>query len=113
MPLRRSYGRSDGLLHPRRRRWGRRHGIRGGTMKLKRPSPAMAVALVALVMSMTGGAIAAVNYARNAGKVVGYDAVKAASSNRKAAGRLVATDEFGRFPAKFLSGVARTQRGSQ
>ena len=36
-------------------------------MRVTRPSPSMAVALVALVMSMTGGAIAAVNYARNAG----------------------------------------------
>ena len=37
-------------------------------MKLRRPSPAMVVALIALVMSMTGGAIAAVNYAKNSGK---------------------------------------------
>ena len=79
-------------------------------MKLKRPSPAMVVALVALVMSTTGGAIAAVNYAQNAGKVDGYDAVQAKSSNDKAAGRLVATyaggEEKGKLPFRFLSGVA-------
>ena len=79
-------------------------------MNLKRPSPAMVVALIALVLSMTGGAIAAVNYARNAGKVDGYDAVQAKSSNEKAAGRLVATypggEQKGRLPFRFLSGVA-------
>lgn len=79
-------------------------------MKVKRPSPAMAVALVALVMSMTGGAIAAVNYAQNAGKVDGYDAVKAKSGNSKAAGNLVATYPGGalkgKLPFRFLSGAA-------
>jgi hypothetical protein len=79
-------------------------------MNLKRPSPAMVVALIALVMSTTGGALAAVNYARNAGKVDGYDAVQAKSSNDKAAGRLVATypggEEKGKLPFRFLSGVA-------
>ena len=81
-------------------------------MKLKRPSPAMVVALIALVMSTTGGALAAVNYARNSGKVDGYDAVKAASSNRKAAGNLVATypggELKGKLPFRFLSGAAST-----
>jgi len=62
----------------------------------------MLVALAALVLSMTGGAIAAVNYARNAGAVDGYSAVKAESSKQKAAGKLVATDSSGTFPAKFL-----------
>jgi hypothetical protein len=79
-------------------------------MKLKRPSPAMVVALIALVMSMTGGAIAAVNFARNAGAVDGHSAVKAKSSNNKAAGRLVATypggSEKGKLPFRFLSGAA-------
>ena len=50
------------------------------------------------------------NYAQNAGKVDGYDAVQAKSSNDKAAGRLVATyaggDERGKLPFRFLSGVA-------
>ena len=79
-------------------------------MKVKRPSPAMVVALIALVMSMTGGAIAAVNYAQNSGKVDGYDAVAAKSSSNKAAGNLVATYPGGalkgKLPFRFLSGAA-------
>jgi hypothetical protein len=79
-------------------------------MKPKRPSPAMIVALLALVMSTTGGAIAAVNYARNSAAVDGYSAVSARSSNDKAAGRLVAThpagDLKGKLPFRFLSGAA-------
>jgi hypothetical protein len=70
----------------------------------------MVVALIALVMSMTGGAIAAVNYAQNSGKVDGYDAVAAKSSNSKAAGNLVATypggAQKGKLPFRFLSGAA-------
>ena len=73
----RSYGAAGGLL-----RQGAGGGVGATTteeeqMKLKRPSPAMTVAVVALVMSMTGGAIAAVNFAENAGAVDGYSAVKA------------------------------------
>jgi hypothetical protein len=79
-------------------------------MKVKRPSPAMIVAALALVMSMTGGAIAAVNYAQNANHVDGYSAVKAKSGNNKAAGKLVATypggSQKGRVPFKHLAGVA-------
>ena len=79
-------------------------------MRLKRPSPAMAVAVLALVMSMTGGAIAAVNYAQNANRVDGYSAVKAKSGNNKAAGKLVATypggSQKGRIPFRHLAGVA-------
>ena len=79
-------------------------------MKLNRPSPAMVVALIALVMSTTGGALAAVNFARNAGKVDGYDAVRAGASLSKAAGNLVATyprgEDSGKLPFRFLSGAA-------
>jgi hypothetical protein len=79
-------------------------------MKVKRPSPAMVVALIALVMSMTGGAIAAVNYAQNSGKVDGYDAVAAKSGTNKAAGNLVATYPGGKLkgklPFRVLSGAA-------
>jgi hypothetical protein len=75
-----------------------------------RPHRSTVIAVIALVFSMTGGAIAAVNYARNAGAVDGYSAVKAESSNTKAAGKLVAMDAFGRLPAKFLDAV-RTERG--
>jgi hypothetical protein len=80
-------------------------------MKLKRPSPAMAVAIVALVMSMTGGAIAAVNFANNAGAVDGKSAVKASKAGKKgAAGKLLATiksgDNRGRFPLDAVANVA-------
>ncbi|MGH2838512.1 MAG: hypothetical protein ACRDJY_09240 [Thermoleophilaceae bacterium] len=80
-------------------------------MKLKRPSPAMTVAVVALVMSMTGGAIAAVNFAENAGSVDGYSAVKATKAGKgKAAGKLVATyadgDNRGRLPLRIIAGAA-------
>jgi len=79
-------------------------------MKLRRPSPAMTVAVIALVMSMTGGAIAAVNFAKNAGAVDGKSAVKAGASTEKAAGKLVATysggKNEGKLPFRFLSGAA-------
>ena len=80
-------------------------------MKVKRPSPAMTVAVVALVMSMTGGAIAAVNFAENAGHVDGYSAVKASKGGKaKAAGKLVATyksgDNRGRLPLRIIAGAA-------
>jgi len=80
-------------------------------MKLKRPSPAMIVAVLALVMSTTGGAIAAVNYAQNANHVDGYDAVKASKAGKaKAAGNLVATykkgDNRGRLPLRIIAGAA-------
>jgi hypothetical protein len=80
-------------------------------MKVKRPSPAMTVAVLALVMSMTGGAIAAVNYAQNSNAVDGYSAVKAAKAGKnKAAGKLVATyrrgDNRGRLPLRIIAGAA-------
>lgn len=80
-------------------------------MKLKRPSPAMMVAVVALVMSMTGGAIAAVNFAQNAGSVDGYSAVKASKAGKaKAAGKLVSTyksgDNRGKLPIRIIAGAA-------
>ena len=80
-------------------------------MKLKRPSPAMTVAVIALVMSTTGGAIAAVNFAKNAGAVDGYSAVKAGKAGKKkAAGKLVATyprgDKRGKLPRRIVNGAA-------
>ena len=80
-------------------------------MKLKRPSPAMVVAVLALVMSMTGGAIAAVNFAQNAGHVDGFSAVKASKAGKqKAAGKLVATYNGRRQPrpaaARIIAGAA-------
>lgn len=79
-------------------------------MKIRRPSPAMAVACTALFIALGGTSIAAVNYARNAGAVDGKSAVSAGSSTSRAAGKLVATNrsgsDKGRIPAKFLAGVA-------
>ncbi len=80
-------------------------------MRIKRPSPSMVVSCVALVMASTGTAVAAVNYAANAGKVDGKDAVYAGSSLRQAAGDVVATNrtgtDRGRIPGKFLADVMR------
>ena len=80
-------------------------------MKVKRPSPSMVVSCVALVMASTGTAVAAVNYAANAGKVDGKDAVHAGATLRQAAGDVVATQrsgtDRGRIPGKFLADVMR------
>jgi hypothetical protein len=79
-------------------------------MRISRPSPALIVAIVALVMSTTGSAMAAVNFARNAGAVDKKSAVGAGSSLNRAAGKLVATSKGGKnkgqIPWKFLGDVA-------
>jgi hypothetical protein len=78
-------------------------------MKIQAPSPAMGVALAALVMASTGTAVAAATYATNAGKVDGRDAVSSKTSNDKAAGKLVATAGAGplkgKIPGRFLAEV--------
>ena len=51
-------------------------------MTLRRPSPSMVVAIIALVMATTGSAVAAVNFATNAGAVDGKSAVRSASRAR-------------------------------
>jgi len=70
------------------------------------PSPAMVVALVALVFAMTGSAAAVVSFARNAGAVDGKSAVAAGVSNARTAGKLVATRRLGALrgtiPAQYL-----------
>lgn len=80
-------------------------------MKPRLPSPAMIVAVIALVVALSGTAIAAVNYAQNAGAVDHKSAVAADSSLRRAAGKLVATQTGGngkgQIPARFLDGVMR------
>lgn len=63
--------------------------------KLKRPSPAMVVAITALVMASTGSAVAAIDFARNAGAVDGKSAVADGALRKAAAGRLVATQRKG------------------
>lgn len=83
-------------------------------MKISRPSPAMIVALTALVFAMTGTGIAAVNYANNAGAVDGKSAVSATASLKSSKGKLIAAatggKESGRIPGKFISDVARAER---
>ncbi|MGH2941995.1 MAG: hypothetical protein ACRDLN_04385 [Solirubrobacteraceae bacterium] len=75
------------------------------------PSPAMVVALIALVVASSGTAFAVVNYARNAGAVDGRSAVSARSSLGRAAGNLVATEsagrDKGRIPNRYLADVMR------
>jgi len=67
----------------------------------------MVVACIALFVALGGTSIAAVNYARNAGKVDGKSAYKAYRSNAKVAGNLVATKRTGinagKIPHKFLA----------
>jgi len=71
----------------------------------------MVVAVIALVVALSGTAFAAVNYAQNAGAVDGRSAVGARASLRVAAGKVVATQTGGngkgRIPARFLDGVMR------
>lgn len=80
-------------------------------MRFPRPSPAMVVALVALVFATTGSAVAAVTYARNAGAVDGVSAVRANSRASVAAGKVVATArggaDKGKIPARFIAGLDR------
>ncbi len=77
-------------------------------MRIRRPSPAMVVAIVALVMASAGTSIAAVSFATNAGAVDGLSAVRAGSPDR-AAGKLIATARSGirkgTIPNYHLSGV--------
>lgn len=85
-------------------------------MKLRPPSPAMVVALVALVVALSGTAVAAVSFARNAGAVDGLSAVRARASNARAAGKLVATNRGGRnrgkLPGRFVADVMRGRAAS-
>ena len=80
-------------------------------MRLRMPSPAMVVALIALFVASSGTAVAVVGYARNAGAVDGKSAVSSTSSLSHASGKLVATassgDGKGRLPAHFVSDVMR------
>ena len=75
-------------------------------MKPKLPSPAMVVAIMALLVALSGTAVAAVNFASNAGAVDGKSAVASSASLNSAAGKLVATQRSGagkgRLAAKFL-----------
>jgi hypothetical protein len=74
--------------------------------KIKKPSPAIVISIVALVFAMTGSAAAVVSFARNAGAVDGKSATTTGASNNFAAGKLVATRASGTLkgtlPSKFL-----------
>jgi hypothetical protein len=80
-------------------------------MRRRTPSPAMVVAIIALVVALSGTAVAAVDFARNAGAVDGKSAVSARASLRVAAGKLVATQSDGRgrgrLPGRFVDDVMR------
>jgi hypothetical protein len=78
-------------------------------MRFSKPSPALVISIVALVMATTGSAVAAVSYASKAGQVDGFSAVGASSSTSRAAGNLVATakggSHKGQIPVQFLANV--------
>jgi len=80
-------------------------------MRIKRPSPALVISIIALVMATTGTAVAGVSFVANAGKVDGKDAVASSATLRQAAGKLVATQrrgtDRGRIPGKFVADVMR------
>jgi hypothetical protein len=80
-------------------------------MRVKRPSPALVISIVALAMATTGTAVAGVSFVANAGKVDGKDAVASSATLRQAAGKLVATQrsgtDRGRLPGKFVADVMR------
>jgi hypothetical protein len=82
-------------------------------MRIRRPSPATVISTIALVMATSGTAVAAVDFARNAGAVDKLSAVPAGSSNSRAKGNLVATarggSNSGQIPNKFLADVPEAQ----
>src|SRR2546423_12693479 len=81
-------------------------------MRTRTPSPSMAVAVAAVVLAGRGSAVAAVDFARNAGAVDGRSAVSASKKVINAHGKLVATARSGphpgKFPNKFLADTAKT-----
>lgn len=80
-------------------------------MRPSMPSPAMVVALIALVVALSGTAIAAVDFATNAGAVDSKSAVSSTASLALAKGKLVATANYGpargRLPGRFVDDVMR------
>ena len=82
-------------------------------MRISRPSPATVISTIALVMATSGTAVAAVDFARNAGAVDKLSAVPASASNSRAKGNLVATarggSNSGQIPNKFLADVPEAQ----
>jgi hypothetical protein len=81
---------------------------------MRRISPSLVVSIVALIFATAGTAIAAVNFATNAGAVDNRSAVGASATNAKAAGKLVATGKSGKVPIKFLdlTGIMRGDKAT-
>jgi hypothetical protein len=83
----------------------------------RRPSPAMIVALVALVLATSGTGYAVQRASVKATSVDGLSAVRSTASLRRAAGRLVATERRGanrgRFNARFIPKVGRARRADR
>ena len=81
----------------------------------RRPSPALVLSVIAVVFSLTGASVAAIEYARDAGAVDHRSAVGASSSRDRAAGKLVATARSGslkgQIPFRFLD-LGGTLHGS-
>ncbi|MCW2992427.1 MAG: hypothetical protein JWM73_3021 [Solirubrobacterales bacterium] len=73
---------------------------------MRRITPSFVVSIVALVLAAAGTSVAAISFAKNAGAVDGKSATGAASSQKNAAGKLVATASGGplksKVPARFL-----------
>jgi hypothetical protein len=82
-------------------------------MKISRPQPATIISIVALVMASTGSAIAAVDFARNAGAVDHRSATGSGATLSHAAGKLITTQakgaNKGKIAQKYLDvgGLAR------
>jgi hypothetical protein len=76
-------------------------------VKVRRPSPAMIVACIALFVSLGGSSVAAISFARNAGAVDGKSAVGAKASLKHAAGKLVAAGPNGKIRSRFLERPGR------
>lgn len=80
-------------------------------MRRGMPSPAMVVAIIALIVALSGTAVAAVDFARNAGAVDGKSAVSASVPLKRSAGKLVAAATAGpgkgRIPGRFVDDVMR------
>jgi hypothetical protein len=84
----------------------------------RRPSPSLVLSIIAVIFSLAGTSVAAINFARNAGAVDGKSAVSWRVSTTHAAGKLVTTAGGGalrgRIPARFLdlSGVLHGAEGT-
>jgi len=81
-------------------------------MRRTTPSPSLIISVIALFVALSGTAIAAVNFATNAGAVDGKSAVASGTTLSRAAGKLVATQRTGaakgKIAAKYLDLKSKT-----